>query len=346
MAEVTKIQWCDHTFNPWRGCTKVSAGCAHCYAEQLSGRNPKVLGVWGPSGSRVVAAESQWREPLKWDRAAAAAGERRRVFCASLADVFEDWRGAMADASGNRLRRGEGWVQGATVSRHWYSESPCDDSPKPLLGMGHVRFRLFDLIAATPNLDWLLLTKRPENVPEFVPEAWLDGFPPNVWLGTSVEDQAAADARIPHLLAAPARVRFLSLEPQLGPVDLRQWLPPRHYPGLNQLCGCAAEYEGVRGSHEPGCPYVRHATKTGETLARWHSNVRRIDWVIVGGESGGGSRPFDPDWARAVRDQCRQAGVAFFFKQTGAAPAGLTVRGKGGDEADIPADLMVREFPV
>src|SRR3954469_785782 len=88
MSANSKIEWTHHTFNPWRGCTKVSAGCANCYAETQSGRNPRVLGVWGPKGTRVVAAEAYWREPLKWDAQAKAAGERRRVFCASLADVF------------------------------------------------------------------------------------------------------------------------------------------------------------------------------------------------------------------------------------------------------------------
>ena len=222
MAEDSKIQWTTHTMNPWRGCTKVSAGCANCYAETMSGRNPKVLGVWGPNGTRVVASEAQWRLPPKWDKAAALAGERHRVFCASLADVFEDWRGPMCDASGNRLHRGEGWVQGTVISRHWYSESPCDDEPEPLLTMGWVRFRLFDLIEQTPHLDWLLLTKRPENVAEMVPEKWHDGFPRNVWLGASVENRAEV-GRIDVLRRVPAAVRFLSVEPlveDLGRLDL------------------------------------------------------------------------------------------------------------------------------
>jgi len=222
MAEDSKIQWTTHTFNHVRGCTKVSAGCANCYAETMSGRNPKVLGVWGPNGTRVVASEAQWRLPPKWDKAAALAGERHRVFCASLADVFEDWRGPMCDASGNRLHRGEGWVQGTVISRHWYSESPCDDEPEPLLTMGWVRFRLFDLIEQTPHLDWLLLTKRPENVAEMVPEKWHDGFPRNVWLGASVENRAEV-GRIDVLRRVTAAVRFLSVEPlleDLGRLDL------------------------------------------------------------------------------------------------------------------------------
>src|SRR5690349_6943095 len=121
MGRDSAIEWTHHTFNPWRGCTKVSAGCAHCYAETWSKRNPKALGIWGDGGTRVIAAEAYWRQPLKWNAAAKAAGERHRVFCASLADVFED--------------------------RPELVES---------------RERLLDVIYKTPDLDWLLLTKRPE----------------------------------------------------------------------------------------------------------------------------------------------------------------------------------------
>jgi protein gp37 len=131
MGANSKIQWTNHTFNPWRGCSKVSAGCQHCYAEAMSRRNPAVLGEWGPKGTRVVAAEAMWRQPLKWDRDAQAAGVRARVFCASLADVFED----RADL-----------------------ETP--------------RHELLRLIDSTRSLDWLLLTKRPENVLRLIGQAW------------------------------------------------------------------------------------------------------------------------------------------------------------------------------
>ncbi len=123
MGEGSKIQWTHHTFNPWRGCTHVSPGCEHCYAEALSKRNPAQLGTWGAGGTRVVASEAYWKQPERWNRAAEAAGERHRVFCASLADVFED---------------------------------------RPELV--EPRERLWRLIVATPHLDWLLLTKRPENI--------------------------------------------------------------------------------------------------------------------------------------------------------------------------------------
>jgi protein gp37 len=321
MAEDSKIQWTTHTMNPWRGCTKVSAGCANCYAETMSGRNPKVLGVWGPNGTRVVASEAQWRLPPKWDKAAALAGERHRVFCASLADVFEDWRGPMHDASGNRLHRGEGWVQGTVISRHWYSESPCDDEPEPLLTMGNVRFRLFDLIEQTPHLDWLLLTKRPENVLGMTYDRWCkkvpghvsqnegDGrrwdCPRNVWLGASVENRAEV-GRIDVLRRVPAAVRFLSVEPLL------------------------------------------------EDLGRL--DLSGIDWCIVGGESGRGARPMNVEWVRSLVRQCQSAGVKVFVKQMGSnpqfqtadmhGPQLLTLRDrKGGDAEEWPEDLRVREFP-
>ena len=306
MAQNSKIEWTHHTFNPWRGCTKVSPGCANCYAETLSGRNPKTLGVWGPNGTRVVASEAMWREPLKWNKAAACQCgggfrgkhspycpqvDRPRVFCASLADVFEDWQGPMVDAKGKELYVSPGtgiWV-------------PSDfQYMRDRLTMVDVRRRLFHLIDATPNLDWLLLTKRPENIAKMLPDAkcplckgkggWETGaysgdcrcgnglvIRPNVWLGVSVENQEQADTRIPLLLKTPAAVRFLSMEPLLGPVDLSPWL--------------ITDVDARDGN--------------------------LIDWVIVGGESGPNARPMHPDWVRSIRDQCQAAGVPFFFKQWG-----------------------------
>ena len=310
MGKDTKIEWCHHTFNCWRGCTKVSAACANCYAEKQAKRNPSVLGIWGDSGTRVVAAESAWREPLKWDKAAKEAGERHRVFCASMADVFEDWQGEMR-------------CSGGTPSGVNYGPLAQIDGKEPLR-MQDVRRRLFALIDQTPNLDWLLLTKRPQNVLKFMPLVdTVDGecvfpsdrskFRPNVWIGTTVEDQKTADERIPHLWSVPAKIRFLSCEPLLGPVDLSAWIGPkkdcqyydktpteqRRNEGVIDCC----RYENPSGKCKPGfCPF---------------GYIGGISWVIAGGESGPHARPSHPDWFRSLQRQCAAAGVPFFFKQWG-----------------------------
>jgi len=336
VAENSKIEWTDHTFNPWRGCSKVHAGCAHCYAESLSGRNPGTLGVWGPNGTRVVAAESAWKQPVKWNRQAilrclecgstslpepmsrgALIGDhgwefecqcgaskysvqRQKVFCASLADVFEDWPGPMMVSGKQPIYLGKDFRA----------------SSGERLTMADVRARLFALIDATPNLDWIILTKRPENVlrmwPALVCEhcaenrcgfhranAAMGGnsetFRDNVWLLTSVSDQATADVMIPELLKCRDLVPVLgvSAEPLLGPVDLR-YLQPRDP---------AVEIDALNGTHGV---YRPHQGKSA-----------RLDWVICGGESGYQARPLHPDWARALRDQCSAAGVPYFFKQWG-----------------------------
>jgi protein gp37 len=179
MAENSPIEWTDHTFNPWWGCTKVSPGCKHCYAETWANRYGH--NVWGPTRSRRFFSESHWRQPHKWHQDALATGERARVFCASMADVFEDHPDIAAE-----------------------------------------RDRLWSLITETPMLDWLLLTKRPENMRKFAP--WDGAWPSQVWAMTSVENQEMADKRLPLLLDVPAVVRGLSVEPLIGPVDLRPWL--------------------------------------------------------------------------------------------------------------------------
>lgn len=239
MGATTKIAWCDHTFNPWRGCTKVSQGCANCYAEMLSLRNPTVLGEWGAKGVRAIGTESYWKLPLGWDRKAKADNVRRRVFCASLADVFEE----RAELDAHRLR-------------------------------------LFGIIKQTPNLDWLLLTKRPTFAKRWLRECGLV-MPENVWMGTSAENQEMADERIPVLLSIPATRHFVSCEPLLGEVDLMPYFSDSEF------------------QHDATYAYGG------------------LDWVIVGGESGAKARPMKADWARSLRDQCGKAGVAFFFKQWG-----------------------------
>lgn len=254
MGEQTLITWTNHTFNPWIGCTKISAGCTHCYAETLMDtRMGRVQ--WGPQGLRVRTSSDNWKQPLRWNRKAAQDGVRRKVFCASLADVFEDH---------------------ASISDVWRAD-------------------LFNLIDQCPALDWLLLTKRPENIRPMVPGVWIDkGFPANVWIGTTAEDQPAADRRVPVLLSLPARVRFLSCEPLIGPIDLKGWI---------------------------------------YTNGLWVDGDNRVDWVIAGGESGHGARAMDPDWARGLRDQCAAAAVPFFFKQWGSA-GGDPTQHHGGDVLD------------
>jgi protein gp37 len=208
----TKIEWTatrapdgtlvpGFTWNPWRGCTKVSPGCSNCYAETLSKRNPAVLGEWGPKGTRAIAAESYWKLPYRWNTLAAKDGVRRKVFCASLSDWLEDR---------------------PDLIRH--------------------RARMLGVVMNTDHLDWLLLTKRidgwrerlkevvafaaddltpEEQDGQYLARVWLYGVPPwNVWVGASAENQAWYDARRPHLAAVPARVRFWSMEPLLGPIAL------------------------------------------------------------------------------------------------------------------------------
>ncbi len=172
------IEWTHHTFNPWWGCTKVSPACDNCYADLWARRMGRQL--WGAKAPRRFFGDAHWAEPLRWNEEARIAETRERVFCASMADVFE--------------RRADLNVQ---------------------------RYRLWELIEQTPNLDWLLLTKRPQNVARIVP--WTTSWPSNVWIGASIENQSLAEKRLPFLLSLPAAVRFLSCEPLLGPLNLESW---------------------------------------------------------------------------------------------------------------------------
>lgn len=180
MSKGTEISWAHHTFNPWWGCRKVSEACKHCYADVINNRHMvdwARTASWGVDGGRPVAPAHIWAEPVKWNASAGAKATRETVFCASMADVFEDR--VDLDAS---------------------------------------RARLFRLIEQTPNLDWLLLTKRIEHVARLVP--WGRHWPSNVWLGTSTENQKRVDERIEHLLASHAKLKFISAEPMLSAIDL------------------------------------------------------------------------------------------------------------------------------
>jgi protein gp37 len=248
MADTTAIEWADSTFNPWEGCQKVGPGCDNCYAEARNARFSGGQAVnWGTGAPRRRTSPGNWSLPLRWQAIAAEFkaryGRRQRVFCASLADVFDN------------------------------------DVP------GQWRIELMRLIVETPDLDWLLLTKRIGNAAGMLEtafravhqgrEGWADNVPPNVWIGATVVNQAEVDRDVPKLLATPAAVRFLSIEPMLGPVDL--W-----------------DHTWMLGGPSKG-----------------------ISWVICGGESGPKARPMHPDWARNLRDQCAAAGVPFLFKQWG-----------------------------
>jgi protein gp37 len=276
VGEKTAITWTDATFNPWIGCARVSPGCQHCYAEALTKRTG--MAEWGVNGTRTRTSVDYWKQPLRWNKKAAAAGRPTLVFCASLADVFED--------------------------RDDVFESRSD---------------LFELIEATPNLIWQLLTKRPENVLGLVPSHWLEciettmmgspesthigTWPSNVWIGTTVEDQQRADERIPVLLDIPAPVRFASFEPLLGPVTLQpEWLTPSAI-----VCG--------RSKNETEAD--RTAIRAVLRAASKRMGGRYIDWGIVGGESGAGFRPLNLDHARGLVDQLQRAVVPTLFKQVG-----------------------------
>lgn len=293
MGKDSGIAWTNHTFNPWEGCAKVSPGCTNCYAETRDGRYHDGK-HWGPKSPRLMHVDSYWRQPLKWNREAEAAGQPARVFCASLSDVFE-WRSDL-DAA---------------------------------------RARLFDLIERTPWLDWLLLTKRPENMPHLTPKEWASRWPANVWAGATAENEEMLDFRAKHLRHVPAVVRFLSCEPLLEPISVGPYL---------------TRYERVDGY--PRSTITRH---------QW------IDWVITGGESGTKARRYHVQWARNIIEECDEAGVPVFHKQLGAnawdlaersgewplvgswvdGHVGITTNDKAGeDPSEWPLSLRRREWPA
>ena len=449
MAENSKIEWTDHTFNPWVGCTKVSPACDNCYAEAWAKRSGQV--EWG-NHPRRVTSDSYWRQPIKWNRIAARDGVRRKVFCASLADVFDnqvdpqwridlfalinatpwldwllltkrpqniakmvfacaeienvrtnnsrtpipgggscagngdrrdrpnlalekvDWRSVAGrqatDAMQTHTRRhypGEGGLSSVVddggrqdnedvrSSTGLYGEEGADSSRtdnqprgRDQIEQSSEQFGIGDARRTTPAradnsesaTDRDAGRKAPEmhdncgnsegnkatssggsgdqissghvrNDTEFslvhhdgeVVEAsslevwlraWLSGSPPNnVWIGCAVENQDEADRRIPHLLAVPAKIKFLSCEPLLGPLDL----------------SCI--------SLRPGYGGPLYAPLTGKWWGEDTGQRDTISWIIAGGESGPHARPMHPDWARSLRDQCAAVGVSFFMKQWG-----------------------------
>lgn len=337
MADESGIEWTTHSFSPWRGCEKVSPACKNCYAASQAKRNPGLLGIWGSEalgGTRVVAAEAAWRDVYKWDRRAKLAADlfrsvggdpsapgtvardgrlysysgRPRVFVGHLQDLFEPWTGPLLSHTGAELRAADG-PYGLTADGVWTASGP-----RPL-SVHHVRARLFHTITECPNLDFLLLTKRPRNAnnallyaldPDLTGGAEcaephpLDIAPfselyPNVWVGVTAEDQPHADMRVPELLRFDAAVRFVSCEPLLGRIDLSHWL---------------GVYKPERAG--PGVPWSRSVARP----------KARLHWVIAGGESGTGRRELDLAHLADLREQCAAAGVGFFCKQDSAPTSG------------------------
>ena len=220
MSDRSAIEWTDSTWNPVTGCTKVSPGCAHCYAETFAERFRGVPGHPFEQGFDLKLWPERLSLPLQWK-------EHRMIFVNSMSDLFHK------------------------------------DVPDDFIG------KVFDVMLRAKQHIFQVLTKRSERMMDWTRTAFgKTPLPAHIWLGVSVENQKYV-WRVEHLQQTPARVRFLSVEPLLGPVDLDNYL-------------------------------------------------KGIHWVIVGGESGPGARPMDPDWARAVRAQCKRAKVHFFFKQWGA----------------------------
>jgi len=353
VGDKSSIEWTDASWNPIRGCSRVSEGCRFCYAERVAARfsgpgqpyeglaSSKTVTRPAGGGVRTTFHEPRWTGevrfipealdlPLRWTKP-------RRIFVNSMSDLFHE-----------------------KVEDEWIE-------------------RIFVVMARAPQHTFQILTKRPERMRRWFQEPTEDGsfaldmtkqtWPlPNVWLGVSAEDQATADERIPLLLQTPAAVRWVSYEPALGPVDfLSQW--------HDWLAGWATETE---------------ADKRDGTLCPVQVRTEKLDWLVVGGESGPGARPFDLAWARSAIAQCRAAGVPVFVKQLGSQPRGIcdwkhhdempakwldedgvlpSVSGKpahdlchsvddafspcrldlrdrkGGDWAEWPIDLMVREYP-
>ena len=210
MAEKTKIPYCDHTANAWRGCQRVHVGCDHCFAAAIAKRNPAMFGIWGSEGeygTRVYGGDKVFRDVVRWDRRANKTGVTERVFWNDMSDTFEVWIGLMRDSAGRWLGNPHG------IEHNW-------------LTMSDIRLRIFETIDATPNLTHILLTKRPENIWRMFPEdqnPGMEGIPAyltNVWLLFSASDQATLDAGLPYLLECcnVCPVIGLSLEPLIGRV--------------------------------------------------------------------------------------------------------------------------------
>jgi protein gp37 len=268
--ENSKIEWIDHAFNPWNGRQHVSPGCDHCYAETQNAFRKWNGGTWGPHAPRKRTSEENWNNPIKWNAEA-------RAFRREHGHRPRVFCASLADVLDNQ------------VSSEWRQD-------------------LLELIRECRRLDWLILTKRPQNIIKMLPSDWSDGYR-NVWLGVTAENQTYFDQRWKRLQNIPALIKFISYEPALGPLRLAKHGP---FP----------------------------------------------DWLISGGESGGGARQMDPQWVRDIIADCQNSGVAPFHKQWGTYKSnplvteqGMSVKdakaldnhGKGGGLVD---GKLIREFPL
>ena len=283
MAEHSTIEWTDATWNPVTGCSVVSPGCANCYAMKLAGTRLKhhssregltIDTKAGPVWNGNVRLNEPWLDqPLRWKRP-------RMIFVCAHGDLFHE---DVPDEWIDKV-----FAVMALAPQHTF---------QVLTKRSGRMLRYFETSGIELRYRWAQsLTPGSMPITQHAVEAWLSpsasshqralyhaklvSFPlPNVWLGVSAEDQTRADERIPDLLEAPAAIRFVSAEPLIGPIELRDINDGR------------------------------------DSLHRRHGS--RLDWVIVGGESGNGARPTHPDWVRAIRDECAAAEVPFFFKQWG-----------------------------
>ena len=302
MSANSSIEWTDRTWNPLLGCEKVSAGCDRCYAvttATIRAGNPhlKVAAAFAGLTARNDDGAIDWtgRINLLPERLAQPLGWRKssKVFVNSQADLFHK------DVPDDFIAQVFAVMAMAPI--HTFQ----------LLTKRHARMRSLLCSAAFHRLVATTVPmyggRDPDAAQDYVTSTWPL---PNVWVGVSIEDQHWADIRIPALLDTPAAVRWLSCEPLLGPVKL---------PLLEEVGECTCSGGGFGYGHEPHC-----GLEPGPAFGLLH-------WVVVGGESGSGARPMHPDWARAIRNQCRAAGVPFLFKQWG----------EYGELPKSPADLGV-----
>jgi len=319
MADKSPIEWTDATWNPVVGCSIVSPGCTNCYAMKMAARieamggaphyagtTKKVNGnaVW--TGKLAQAPERILLEPLSWRRP-------RRIFVNSMGDLFhEDVPDEWIDQTfavmavtphhthqvltkrANRMRR---YLADPTTKRRVYD-----------LACKLVIERQIEVVLIAPGID--------ERHAPAGPRVYLDRWPlPNVWLGVSAERQQEADERIPELLATPAAIRFVSAEPLLGPIDFER-INRRPNSNDERMPGVGIVKQFYVDALT-GCEGLAYRIAGGPDMFAESRGGPKLDWIIVGGESGPDARPMHPAWPRAIRDQCAAAGVPFFFKQWG-----------------------------